>query len=149
MPRRREVAQGVRQAIVNMKESGMKVTAISRVRNSVCNATRTGRPRCTSSKQDRRIVRRSKADPRLTAVDIATEFNMNEGTNLSRQTVGRRLKDAGIHGRRPAKKPFISSKNRRARVEFARRHLDWTVADWSRVLFTDESKFNLFGSDGA
>ncbi|KAK6026242.1 transposase, partial [Ostertagia ostertagi] len=85
------------------------------VRNSVCNATRTGRPRCTSSKQDRRIVRRSKADPRLTAVDIATEFNMNEGTNLSRQTVGRRLKDAGIHGRRPAKKPFISSKNRRAR----------------------------------
>ncbi|PIO59748.1 hypothetical protein TELCIR_18778, partial [Teladorsagia circumcincta] len=54
---------------------------------------------------------------------------MNDGTNLIRQIVERRLKDAGIYGRHLAEKPFISSKHRKARVEFARRDLDWTVAD--------------------
>ncbi|PIO62009.1 hypothetical protein TELCIR_16451 [Teladorsagia circumcincta] len=74
---------------------------------------------------------------------------MCDGTNLSKPTVGRRLKDAETYGKRPARKSFISPKNGRARVELARHHLDWTVADWSRVLFTGESKFNLFESDGA
>ncbi|VDO70311.1 unnamed protein product [Haemonchus placei] len=82
------------------------------------------------------------------AVDIAAEFNASNATTVSRQTVGRRLNSAGIYGRRPAKKPLITMKNRRARVDFARRYLKWTSADWGNVLFTDESKFNLFGSDG-
>ena len=27
-------------------------------------------------------------------------------------------------------------------------HIDWTVEEWKQVVFSDESKFNLFGSDG-
>uniref|UniRef100_A0A1I7WWK5 Transposable element Tc3 transposase n=1 Tax=Heterorhabditis bacteriophora TaxID=37862 RepID=A0A1I7WWK5_HETBA len=39
-------------------------------------------------------------------------------------------------------------KNWRARVEFAREHLTWSTADWTKVVFSDESKFNHFGLDG-
>jgi len=46
------------------------------------------------------------------------------------------------------RKPFISKKNKTARLEFVSLHKDWSVKDWSKVLFSDESKFNLFGSDG-
>jgi len=46
------------------------------------------------------------------------------------------------------KKPLISEKNRRARIAFAKKHLNWMPQQWSRVIFTDESKFNRFGSDG-
>lgn len=49
---------------------------------------------------------------------------------------------------RPSKKPWISKKNVKARLEFARAHKDWSVGDWGRVLWSDESKFNLFSSDG-
>nr|CDJ88331.1 Transposase domain containing protein [Haemonchus contortus] len=124
------------------------ILARFRERNTVSNVSRTGRPRSTSARQDKRIVRLSKADPTLTSVDIAAEINASDGTNISRRTVARRLNGAGLIGRRPAKKLLISPKNRKARVEFARRHLHWTSNDWSKVLFTDESKFNLFGSDG-
>jgi Transposase. len=46
------------------------------------------------------------------------------------------------------RKPFVSEKNRKARLKFAKNHLHWTSAEWSKVLWNDESKFCLFGSDG-
>ena len=44
-------------------------------------------------------------------------------------------------------KPFISKKNQRVRFEFATEHFVWTEEQWNMVRFSDESKFNLFGSD--
>ncbi|KAK6031298.1 transposase, partial [Ostertagia ostertagi] len=165
MTKTAKVLQGTREAAVNMKAAGTKVSTIARgfwgshIRPShqSFNATRLGilffklrrkgRPRCTTAGQDRRIIRRSKADPNLSAVDIAAEFRVSDG-KISRQTIGRRLNAAELEGRSPARKPLINSKNRRARVEFARSHLHWTSAEWSKVLFTDESKFIPFGSNG-
>ncbi|PIO73406.1 transposase [Teladorsagia circumcincta] len=71
-------------------------------------------------KKDRRIVRLSLADPSLTCVDIAAKFNASDGLNISRRIVGRTLSAVGLNRRRPAKKPLIRFKNRKARVEFAR-----------------------------
>ncbi|RCN25782.1 hypothetical protein ANCCAN_28503 [Ancylostoma caninum] len=45
-------------------------------------------------------------------------------------------------------KPFISIKNRKARVAWVRAHLHWSRKEWSEVLWSDESKYMLFGSDG-
>uniref|UniRef100_A0A1I7XW67 Transposable element Tc1 transposase n=1 Tax=Heterorhabditis bacteriophora TaxID=37862 RepID=A0A1I7XW67_HETBA len=42
----------------------------------------------------------------------------------------------------------VMIKNWKARVEFTREHLTWSTADWTKVVFSDESKFNRFGSDG-
>uniref|UniRef100_A0A915DXW8 Tc1-like transposase DDE domain-containing protein n=1 Tax=Ditylenchus dipsaci TaxID=166011 RepID=A0A915DXW8_9BILA len=55
---------------------------------------------------------------------------------------------ANLPARRPSKKPLITRKNVEARLELARKHLEWSVADWRRVLWSDESKYNLFSSDG-
>lgn len=55
---------------------------------------------------------------------------------------------SGLIGAKPSKKPLLSKKNVRARMKFAREHRDWSVADWGRVLWSDESKFNLFSTDG-
>lgn len=35
-----------------------------------------------------------------------------------------------------------------ARLQFARAHQHWTPADWRRVIWSDESKFNLYNPDG-
>uniref|UniRef100_A0A8R1IGE2 HTH_Tnp_Tc3_2 domain-containing protein n=1 Tax=Caenorhabditis japonica TaxID=281687 RepID=A0A8R1IGE2_CAEJA len=66
----------------------------------------------------------------------------------SGRTIRQRLNDAGLFGKRPVKKQYISDRNRAARVAWARAHLNWTQSQWERVLWSDESKFMLFGSDG-
>uniref|UniRef100_A0A914VV34 Transposase Tc1-like domain-containing protein n=1 Tax=Plectus sambesii TaxID=2011161 RepID=A0A914VV34_9BILA len=107
-----------------------------------------GRRKKTTERQAIALQRISKADPRKTAADIAKEANTQFGVKISRQTASRILESASLFARRPAKKPLISEKNRRARLRFAKDHLTWTSADWAKVLWSDESKFNLFSSDG-
>ena len=54
----------------------------------------------------------SKENPRLTAVDLNAQMRSFYGMNCSISTTKRRLRYAKLFGRRPAKKPLISSKNR-------------------------------------
>jgi DDE superfamily endonuclease len=46
------------------------------------------------------------------------------------------------------KKPFLSKRHRKARMDFAIAHLEWTIEDWKRVVWSDETKINRLGSDG-
>ena len=54
----------------------------------------------------------------------------------------------GLRARRPYVETVLTDRHRQLRLQWARRHLWYTGADWARVLFTDESKFNLRRSDG-
>uniref|UniRef100_A0A8R1I571 Reverse transcriptase domain-containing protein n=1 Tax=Caenorhabditis japonica TaxID=281687 RepID=A0A8R1I571_CAEJA len=65
-----------------------------------------------------------------------------------RYCIRRRLNAHGLFGRRPVKKPFISKKNQKASVAWAKAHLNWGRKEWAKHVWSDESKFNLFGSDG-
>lgn len=35
-----------------------------------------------------------------------------------------------------------------ARLQWAKEHAKWSQAQWDNVIFSDESKYNLHGSDG-
>lgn len=107
-----------------------------------------GRPRILTPKQDKLLVRLSKKAPHSNAVELKAELQTNYQIFASVNTVKRRPRDAGLNARRPAKKPLIREKNRKARLEFARKYRNWTSKDWAKVLWSDESKYNLFGSDG-
>ena len=43
---------------------------------------------------------------------------------------------------------LISPKNRKVRIEIANAHRQWTINNWKRVLWSDESKCNIKGLDG-
>lgn len=107
-----------------------------------------GRPRKTTKRQDRLLVRMIKTDPFKTATDVRNYAREHLGVEITSRTARNILIRAGFPARRPAKKPLISAKNRKARVAFAREHLNWSVDQWSRVLWSDETKINMFGSDG-
>ena len=45
------------------------------------------------------------------------------------------------------KKPLLSARHRQRRLAFALKHRNWTVKDWKRVIWSDETKINRFQSD--
>lgn len=83
-----------------------------------------------------------------TAVQAARALQDITNKPVSPQTVCRGLKNTGWRARRKVKRPALEKRHIRARLEFAERHLEWTVEDWKRVWWSDETKVNRYGSDG-
>ncbi|KAG1532382.1 hypothetical protein G6F51_013133 [Rhizopus arrhizus] len=46
------------------------------------------------------------------------------------------------------KKPLLKKTHMEARLKWAKAHKDWTEDDWRRVVFSDETKINVWGSYG-
>ena len=109
---------------------------------------KSGRPRKTTSREDRDLVRMSLKDRFETAASISRKFKENTGKIISRDTVSRRLNEKGLKSRTAVAKPVISKKNQRLRLAYATSHVTWNEEEWNRIFFSDESKFNVFGSDG-
>ena len=70
------------------------------------------------------------------------------GKKVSVSTVRRSLNDSGLYGRVARRKPLLNDKHRRKRLDFAKRYQSWTSEDWKKVIFSDESRFQLFYSNG-
>lgn len=47
------------------------------------------------------------------------------------------------------KTAFLKHIHMKRRLKWANEHSNWTVDDWKKVIFSDETKINLWGSDGA
>lgn len=67
---------------------------------------------------------------------------------VSDQTIRRVLKKNGLKSYSRLKKPCLDPTHVTERLKFARNFEKWDYCDWEKVIFSDESKFNLHGSDG-
>ena len=61
---------------------------------------------------------------------------------LSPSTVCLYLKKIGMKAVVKKKHPLLSVKHRKSHLDFAHAHKDWTVEDWKRVIWSDETKIN-------
>ncbi|KFM76921.1 Transposable element Tc1 transposase, partial [Stegodyphus mimosarum] len=59
----------------------------------------------------------------------------------------RRLLQCGLRARTPLYRIPLTHDHRRLRLQWANQHRDWR-ADWQHVVFSDESRFNLWYHDG-
>ena len=107
-------------------------------------APKTGRP-CKLDARDVRIAARMLAK---TEAANATEIVKKAFPQVSRHTLACNLKVYGLLCRVRRSRPYISPANREKQHLWALAHTSWTVEDWKRVGFSDESKFLLFKSDG-
>jgi hypothetical protein len=83
-----------------------------------------------------------------TAVDVTNRIEKEAGVAASPNTIRRSLRRSGLKALVKPKKPLLRPKHISDRYEFATRHKDWTTEDWKRVVWSDETKINRFGSDG-
>ncbi|GJP41591.1 hypothetical protein CLOM_g1247 [Closterium sp. NIES-68] len=69
------------------------------------------------------------------------------GLAVDSKTVRNSLRSAGLIAVHQPKKPRLSPKNIRDRLDFARSHADWTLDDRKRVIWSEETKINCYCSD--
>jgi len=129
---------------------GLSTSTVSKYKNSL--APLVGRvvggrvAKLSDSKK--RLIKRKVLDGKLTtAVEVHRELG-EEGYELSYTTVRNTLHALGFEAKTKKKKPFLSARHRQARYNWAKEHQHWTVDDWRRVVWTDETKINVWGSDG-
>ena len=163
---RKELSVEIRKKIINLHAAkGHSYTAISellsipkstiagvisrwKILGRIGNAPRTGRKTLITLGLKRILKRIVDKEPTLSCRKIAGILKDNHQVEVTRETVRKYISEFGYRACIRRKKPLISKKNRKARLEFARKYLDEPPEFWERVLFTDESKYNIFGSDG-
>ncbi|GFW90366.1 transposable element Tcb2 transposase [Trichonephila clavipes] len=107
-----------------------------------------GRKSILSDVAKRKVLKDIRIDPKLSAVKLAAETSPIMGRSVSAETVRNVIRHA-VYSRLVArKKPFINLQNQKKRLEFAKTHQLKTDNFWKKVIFNDESNFNIFGSDG-
>ncbi|GBL80534.1 hypothetical protein AVEN_225232-1 [Araneus ventricosus] len=116
--------------------------------NSVENKQRSGRPRTFSEREERRIVRQVHINPRTRTVKLTPKCKCRFRKSVNPETVRNVLRKHKYHGRVPQRKPCISKANRKARLAFAKKYVKQPTEFWEKGIFVDESKYNIFGSDG-
>jgi hypothetical protein len=89
----------------------------------------------TTKREDRYIERALKQNNRLPLQDITNIA----GFPISRWTVARRRSEAELGSYIAAEKPGLRPENVAARLEWANKYKDWTIEDWKRVIWSDES----------
>lgn len=164
MPRLNEVERGRALAFIMQGQSqrrvaqrlGVHESTISRLiqrlqaTGRLQDRPRSGRPRVTTQRQDRFIQLSHLRNRHLTASETAANTLGVHNRPIHPKTVRNRLKEGHLKARRPYVGPRLTPQRRLRRMNWTNAHAPrrFTMRQWRRVLFTDESRFALFRADG-
>ena len=87
-------------------------------------------------------------NPRLTSLPLTTDIMERFNKDICPDTARKIIKKDDYNGILGRKKPFISKVNQQKRIAFAKKHVNKPVKFWNNVIFSDESKFCIFGIKG-
>ena len=120
------------------KEAGCSQSAVSKhVNRKLSGKKKCGRKRCTTNRENRSLMRIVKQNRFKNLSELHKEWT-EAGVKAYR-----RVKEFGYSCRIPLVKPLLRS------LTWAKEKKNWTVAQWSKVLFSDKSKFCFsFGNQG-
>ena len=162
--RSKELSLSVKQAIIRLKNQNKPIREIAKTlgvakstvwnilkkkerTSELSNTKRPGRPRKTTVVYDRRILSLVKKNPFTTVGQIKNTLQ-EVGVCVSKSTIKRRLHQSEYRGFTTRCKPLVSLKNRKTRLQFAKQHLKKPLQFWNNILWTDETKINLYQNDG-
>ena len=138
----RDVAQqfGVHESTISRLVQRLRATG------RLTDHPRSGRPRVTTQRQDRRIHLVHLRNRFRTAIETTREVIGTHGRRVCPRTVRNRLREFDLRPRRPYVGPNLTP---RRRMQWLRAHAPnrFRLADWRRVMFSDESRFSLQRSD--
>ncbi|KFM73549.1 Transposable element Tc3 transposase, partial [Stegodyphus mimosarum] len=99
-------------------------------------------PQCTTSRDDRNIVRMAVTDRSVTSRTIAQHSQSLTHHPVSVRTIRCRLQQSGLSARRPLLLLPLMQYHTRLRRHWCDERGMWT-AEWNEIVFADESRFCL------
>ena len=153
------------QRIVRLSADGNSQREVARMlgvsQECICKILRrnreTGRPhqrkrggsmKISMPREDRQLLRMVRMNRFISAPRLRIRMIRRFRRRMSVRTIQRRLLAAGYRSRRPARCPRLTLEHRRRRREWGRRHRVWDLRQWRHNIFSDESRFSLYHSDG-
>ena len=155
----------LRECALGMLQGGLRTADLARAIN--CNVStvrhlrqhyretgwtvdrpRSGRPRVTTSAQDRYIRTSHLQDRYRMATTTARVTPGTHNSSISAQTVHNRLRDAGLRACSPVVRQVLTRHHWQQCCLWAQTHHCWKRQDWQKVVFTDELRDCLTRGDG-
>ncbi len=113
---------------------------------STQNRPRQGRPTKLSACAQHHIQRLCLGNRRMSAASIAAEVEGLGGQLVSAQTIRCTLHQIVLHGCHHRRKLLLKMTHKKARQQFAEDKWTKDMDYWNHVLWSDETKINVFGS---
>ncbi len=158
-PHDKELSEDLKNIIVALHKDGVGYKKIAKTLKLSCstiqrfnrtgstqNRPRHAQPKKLGARAQRHIQRLG--NRRMNAASIAAEVELVGGQPVSAQTVRRTLHQIGLHGCRLRRNPLLKMMYKKARKQVAEDKQTKDMDYWNNVLWSDETKINLFGSDG-
>ncbi|KAK3513701.1 hypothetical protein QTP70_028906 [Hemibagrus guttatus] len=116
-----------------------------RKHGTVENLPRSGRPTKITPRAQRQLIQEVTKDPTTTSKELQASL-ASVKVSVHDSTIRKKLgKNGSKSPRVPRRKLLLSKKNIKARLSFARKHLDDPQDFWENTLWTVETKMELFG----
>ena len=100
-----------------------------------------GRPSKSTEKSQKTLRRLSTICPKLTSKQLKRDWA--DGHKYSDSSIRRILRKYGLFGRRGSRKPTLTKLQIAARMKFCKSLKNNTIADWQKVIFSDECGVQL------
>ncbi|KAK3561745.1 hypothetical protein QTP86_012992 [Hemibagrus guttatus] len=163
MAKTKELSKDTRNKIVDLHQAGKTGSAIGKqlgVKKSTVgaiirkwktykttdNLPQSGAPRKISPRGLKMITRTVSKNPRTTRGDLVNDLQ-RAGTKVTKATISNTLRRQGLKSCSARRVPLLKPVHVRARLKFAREHLDDPEEDWENVIWSDETKIELFGKN--
>ncbi|KAK3556024.1 hypothetical protein QTP70_000730 [Hemibagrus guttatus] len=163
MAKTKELSKDTRNKIVDLHEFGKTESAIGKqlgVKKSTVvaiirkwktykttdNLPRSGAPRKISPCGVKMITRTVSKNPRTTRGDLVNDLQ-RAGTRITKATISNTLRRQGLKSCSARHVPLLKPVHVRAHLKCAREHLDDPEEDWENVIWSDETKIELFGKN--
>ena len=131
------------------KQLGEKATTVGTIIRKwkfkmTVNLPRSGAPWKISPRGASMIMRKVRDQPRTTRQDQVNDLKRG-GTTVSKKTISNTLRRHGLKSCGARKVPLLKPVHVQARLRFANDHLDDQEEEWEKVMWSDETKIELFG----
>ncbi len=163
MAKTKELSKDTRNKIVDLHQAGRTESAIGKqlgVKKSTVgaiirkwktykttdNLPRSGAPRKISPRGVKMITRTVSKNPRTTRGDLVNDLQ-RAGTKVTKATISNTLRRQGLKSCSARRVPLLKPVHVQARLKFAREHLDDPEEDWENVIWSNETKIELFGKN--
>lgn len=145
---RGDSARAIARTLGRSKTAVVDIIARYKETGSTEPKSRTGRPPLLNTPDRSRLKTLVTSDieknRRLCLSQVTTLWQTREDQVISEKTIRRALHKTGLNSCASRNKPLISAVNQQIRLQWALNHQGWKLAQWKKVLFSDESTFTQF-----